>query len=121
MTTQFIGFDRKNLKSLREDLNSLLATYGVASNLDIELGNMSFSDAEVKIKVIAKVKGRVTVSDRILMSECDRLGLSMKNRDGDELVEYKTRSPKYAFVFRCGKTGKMFKTDERSAIRRFAS
>jgi hypothetical protein len=121
MTTQFKNFDRKNLKSLRQEMGALLASYGVSSNLDIEVGNMSFSDAEVNIKVSAKVKGAVTMTDRILQMEVDRLGLSMKNRDGDELIEYKTRSPKYAFVFRCGKTGKMFKTDERAAIRRFAS
>ena len=59
-------FNRANLKSLRNEMQAVLDKYGAQTNIDIEVGNMSFSDAEVSIKVKAKVVGGVTIDDRIL-------------------------------------------------------
>lgn len=118
---QFSKFDRTNLKALRAEMQAVLEKYGVASNLEIVVGNMSFSESEVQIKVSAKVKGAKTFSNVILESRAKALGLKMKNSAGDELVDYSTRSYKMPFVYRCGKTGKMFKCDERMAKLRFAA
>ena len=118
---KFSKFDRSNLKALRAEMEALLAKYGVDSNLDITVGNMKFSEAEVEIKVRAKVKGAKTLTNVILESRAAALGLKIKNSLGDELVDYNTRAPKMPFVFKCGKTGKMFKCDERLAKIRFAA
>jgi len=118
---KFSKFDRTNLKSLRDEMQALLEKYGVDSNLEITVGNMKFSEAEVEIKVSAKVKGAKTFSNTILESRVASLGLKMKNQFGDELVEYNTKAYKMPFVYRCAKTGKMFKCDERIAKLRFAA
>jgi uncharacterized protein YejL (UPF0352 family) len=118
---KFSKFDRANLKALRAEMQAVLEKYGVSSNLEISVGNMKFSDAEVEIKVKAKVKGAQTLSNAILESRAASLGMKLKNQFGDELVEYNTKAYKMPFVYRCGKTGKMYKCDERVAKMRFAA
>ena len=117
MTKTIKKFDQPTLRNLRVEMQALLEAYGVETNLEITVGNMSFSDTEVNIKVQAKVKGAVSRADRILQMEADRLGLKMKNNAGDKLVEYKTRAQKYSFVYES--RGKLYKTDERGIVARF--
>ena len=117
MTKTIKKFDQPTLRNLRVEMQALLEAYGVETNLEITVGNMSFSDTEVNIKVQAKVKGAVSRADRILQMEADRLGLKMKNDAGDKLVEYKTRAQKYSFVYES--RGKLYKTDERGIVARF--
>ena len=119
--TKFAKFDKANLKSLRAEMQAVLEKYGMSSNLEIEVGNMRFSEAEVEIKVKAKVKGAKTRTDSILESMAKIHGLKLKNSFGDELVQYNSRAYKMPFVYKCGKTGKMFKCDDRSAKTRFAA
>jgi endonuclease V-like protein UPF0215 family len=119
--TKFKSFDKTNLKALRAEMQAVLEKYGVASNLEITVGNMKFSEAEVEIKVKAKVKGAKTRADSLIETMAKIKGLKLKNSAGDELVEYNTRAHKMPFVFRCAKTGKMFKCDERMAKMRFAA
>jgi len=119
MTKTITKFDQPTLRNLRVEMQALLEAYGVETNLEITVGNMSFSDTEVNIKVQAKVKGAVSRADRILQMEADRLGLKMKNDAGDKLVEYKTRAQKYSFVYES--RGKLYKTDERGVVARFAA
>lgn len=114
-------FDRTTLKALRIEMQDLLEKYGVKSNLEISVGNMKFSEAEVEIKVKATIKGATTLSDTILSTRAASLNLKLKNSFGDELVSYNTRAHKMPFVFKCGKTGKTFKCDERMAKMRFAA
>ena len=118
---KFSKFDKTNLKDLRAEMQALLSKYGVDSNLEIEVGNMKFSEAEVEIKVTAKVKGAKTFTDVILESRAAALGLKMKNKLGDELVEYNTRAYKMPFVYRNAADGKLYKCDERMAKMRFAA
>ena len=59
-------FDKKNLQALRIEMQALLEKYGAQTNLEIKVGNMSFSDAEVNIKVKATVIGAETFDDAIL-------------------------------------------------------
>jgi hypothetical protein len=117
MTKTIKKFDQPTLRNLRVEMQALLEAYGVETNLEITVGNMSFSEVEVNIKVQAKVKGAETLTDRILQMEVDRLGLKMENNAGDKLVEYKTRAQKYSFVYES--RGKLYKTDERGIVARF--
>jgi len=118
--TKFNKFDRANLKALHAEMEAVLQKYGMDANLEFEVGNMRFSDAEVNIKVKAKVKGAKTFTDTMLETRVKALGLKMKNSFGDELVAYKPRSYKYPFVYRT-RSGQMFKCDENSVKIRFAA
>ena len=102
-------------------MQAVLEKYGVPSNLEFEVGNMKFSDAEVEIKVKAKVKGAKTRTDSILESIAKIHGLKIKNKDGDVLVDYKTRNWKMPFVYKSAADGKLYKCDERGAKIRFAA
>lgn len=119
--TKFNKFDKTNLKALREEMNALLNKYGVDANLDIHVGDMKFSEAEVTIKVTAKVKGAKTFSNVILESRAAALGLNLKNKFGDELVDYNTRCYKMPFVYLNAADGKRYKCDERTAKIRFSA
>lgn len=119
--TKFTKFDKTNLKALRAEMNALLNKYGVDTNIEFTVGNMKFSEAEVEIKVTAKVSGAKTFSNVILESRAAALGLKLKNKFGDELVDYNTRSYKFPFVFVDAKDGKRYKCDERMAKIRFGA
>ena len=118
---KFSKFDRSNLKALRTEMEALLAKYGVESNLDITVEGMRFSEAEVKINVVAKVKGAKTLTNVILESRVAALGLKMKNKYGDELVDYNTRAPKMPFIYLNVADGKRYKCTEQMAKMRFAA
>jgi len=116
--TNFTAFDRKNLQALRVEMEAVLSKYGMESNLDFSVGGMSFSQAEVTIKVAAKVKGAVTRSDTILDSRVKALGLKME-KNGMKLVRYDSKKFKFPFIYEKG--GKMYKTSEDHAKFLFAA
>jgi hypothetical protein len=118
---KFSKFDRTNLNALRAEMAALLNKYGVDSNLEFEVGNMKFSANEVEIKVKAKVKGAKTLTNVILESRVAALGIKLKNKAGDELVDYNTRAHKMPFVYINAADGKRYKCDERLAKMRFAA
>lgn len=119
--TKFAQFDKATLKALRAEMQEVMNKYAVKANLEIEVGNMRFSDAEVDIKVKAKVKGVATRTDKQLELYAKMAGItSFKNAAGDELVKYNSRSYKYPFVYKNARDGKMYKCDERQAKRLFA-
>lgn len=119
--TKFAQFDKPSLKALRGEMQALLNKYGVDANLAFEVGNMSFSTAEVQIKVSAKVIGAKTFTDTILESRVAALGLKMKNKMGDQLVDYNTRAHKMPFVYLNAADGKRYKCTEQMAKMRFSA
>ena len=110
-------FDKATLNSLRTEMQAVLNKFG--ANLEFEVGNMRFSDAEVDIKVKAKVKGAETVSSTLLKQMVKMEGLHMKNHMGDELVDFKPRNYKMPYVYKCGQSGKLFKAELKAMQRRF--
>jgi uncharacterized protein YejL (UPF0352 family) len=119
--TKFAKFDRTNLKSLRAELAAVLEKYGVSSNLELAVGNMKFTEAEVEIKVTAKVIGAKTRSDNILETMIKLKGLKLKNAKGDELVGYNTRAHKMPFIYLKASDGKRYKCAEDMAKFMFAA
>lgn len=119
--TKFAKFDRKNLTALRAEMQAILSKYGIDSNLEIEVGNMKFSEAEVEIKVKAKVVGAKTLTNVILESRVAALGMKLTNRFGDQLVDYNTRAHKMPFVYINAADGKRYKCTEQMAKMRFAA
>jgi|TARA_B110000967_G_scaffold53113_1_gene54412 uncharacterized protein YunC (DUF1805 family) len=118
--TKFAQFDKATLKALRSEMQEVMNKYAVKANLEIAVGNMSYSDAEVTIKVNAKVKGVKTRTDAILESSAKMLGITkFVNANGDKLTGYNTRSHKYPFQYTCGTTGKNYKCGDMQAKRKF--
>lgn len=119
--TKIAKFDKTSLKALRAEMQALLSKYGVESNVEFTVGNMKFSEAEVEIKVSAKIVGAKTLSNTILESRAAALGLKLKNALGDELVDYNTKAYKMPFVYLNARDGKRYKCDERMAKMRFGA
>jgi len=118
--TKFVKFDKATLKSLRAEMQEVMNKYAVKANLEIEVGNMSFSSAEVSIKLNAKVKDAVTLTDRNFNFQALSIGITnFKNAKGDQLVKYNSRSYKYPFVYSKA-DGKMYKCTAAQAQRLFA-
>jgi hypothetical protein len=119
--TKFANFDKNTLKALRAEMQEVMNKYAAAANLSIEVGSMRFSDAEVEIKVKAKVVGAVTMTDKMLESAAKNLGISnFKNSIGDQLVAYKPSSYKYPFVYVSAADGKRYKCSGIMAKMKFA-
>lgn len=111
-------FDKPTLKALRQEMQAVLDKFG--ANIQFEVGNMRFSEAEVDIKVKAVIKGATTRTDKQLELYAKMAGITnFKNAHGEELVKYNSRSYKYPFVYK-GVDGKMYKCDERMAKMKFA-
>lgn len=109
-------FDKATLKALRSEMQAVLDKFG--ANLQFEVGNMRFSEAEVDIKVKAVIKGKRTRSDSQLESMVKILGLKIENSRGDRLTEYKARNTKYPFIFE--RNGKSYKCSSDQAKMLFA-
>lgn len=119
--TKFANFDKVTLKALRAEMQEVMNKYAAAANLSIEVGAMKFSDAEVEIKVKAKVVGAVTMTDKLLESAARTAGITkFKNSAGDQLVGYNSRSYKYPFVYVSATDGKHYKCSGTSAKIKFA-
>ena len=116
--SKFEVFDRKNLQALREEMEAVLAKYGMESNLEFSVGAMKFSQSDVEIKVSAKVKGAKTLNDLVLESRVKALGLVME-KNGMKLVRYDSKKYKMPFIYEKG--GKLFKTSEEHAKFLFAA
>lgn len=116
--SKFEVFDRKNLQALREEMEAVLAKYGMESNLEFSVGAMKFSASDVEIKVSAKVKGAKTFNDVVLESRVKALGLVME-KNGMKLVRYDSKKYKMPFIYEKG--GKLFKTSEEHAKFLFAA
>ena len=120
MRTKFSKFDKATLNALRSEMQEVMNKYAVKTNLDITVGNMRFSDAEVTIKVEAKIKGGVTRSDVMLEAMAKSAGLKMTNSNGDTLTGYNSRAKAYPYQYTCGTTGKRYKCSTPQAKMMFA-
>jgi hypothetical protein len=118
--TAYSQFNKQNLRSLRDEMNAVLAKYGMEANLQFEVGNMRFSETEVEVKVKAKIAGAKTLGDTLLQNRAASLGLKMSNARGERLIGYKPQNHKYPFIYET-REGKRFKCDEMIAKARFAA
>ena len=119
--TKYAKFDKSTLKALRTEMQEVMNKYAVKANLDINVGNMRFSDAEVTIKVEAKIKGATTRTDQILEMMMKTNGLKATNSNGDQLTGYNSRAKAYPFQYTCGTTGKKYKCSTQQAKFKFSS
>ena len=119
--TKFVQFDKATLNALRSEMQSVMDKYAVKANLDINVGNMRYSDAEVTIKVEAKIKGATTRTDRILEMMMKTNDLKATNSNGDQLTGYNSRAKAYPYQYTCGTTGKRYKCSLQQAKYKFSA
>ena len=118
--TEFKGFNKTHLYALRAEMQAVLEKYCIDSSLEFEVGNMEFFSTEVEIKVKAKVLGAKTRSDMTLESLTKYLGIKLRNKNGDRLIEYRSRNWKLPFIYEAA-DGTIYKCNEASAKIRFAA
>lgn len=112
------AFNKVALVELREELNKVFKKFE-SKGIKLDVGNMRFDSAEVDIKVKGTVIGAKTRGNALVESIAKSRGFALENARGDKLVDYKTRSPKYPFVYVDGVDGKRYKCTEDSARSRF--
>ena len=118
--TKITTFDKTTLKAMRVEMQAVLDKFAAKSNLEIEIGNMSFDPAEVNIKVKAKVKGAVTIDDHVLVQMTKKLGITkMVNTKGYKLLSYSSRARTYPFIY-VKPSGARYKCSEQQAQKLFA-
>jgi len=108
------GFTPKNLEALRAQLTQVLADAGF-DNLEFDTGRIKYENAKCTVPLEIKIKGMESFDDKYLKMEANRLGLTLEERNGRKLVEYKPRNTKYPFIYLDTRSGKRFKCDSRSA------
>lgn len=112
---KFEQFDRRNLKDLRNEMTAVLKKYGMDANLEFVVGNMSFTETEVEVKVTAKVAGAKSRAEVNLEAILKMRGL-VKERDGRRLVRYDHKKHKYPFIFeKTSEPGKLYKMSDDQA------
>ena len=119
--TKYTAFSKSACQSLSAELKSVLAKYGVESNLEFSVGSMRFSAESVEIKIGAKVVGGKSRSDVALSSAAKMSNLSMEARNGKQLVGYNSRSYRYPFVYLNTVDGKRYKCSHEMAKMYFGS
>jgi len=88
---------RAKLKTLRENMQRALNEAGLDFTFDV--GNMTFGDTEVTIKVKAVLNGATPKSKADLEKKMKVYGLGYKGKKGQTLTGFNFRSPKYPFTF----------------------
>lgn len=109
MTTKFTSFDKFACRLLRQEMQELLAKYGVEANLEFTVGNMKFTNEGAEIKVSTKVKGGKSITDRALEFEAKVRGFTLDETNGRKLVGFMPRSYKYPYVYLNLRDGKRYK------------
>jgi hypothetical protein len=110
-------FDKTNLKTVREDLNAILSKYAKENNLEIKLGNISFSAGAFTTKMEAKVIGVKSIQDVWLDDAMRKFAFVKTSKCGKTLVGFNPRAGKYPYIFE--DAGKTYKCSHTSAEKYF--
>ena len=90
-------FNRPICRQLRGDLEKVLANAGI-EGVTFDVGNMSFSNTECKIKIVAKTEGFAEKNAADMTNVARIYGLADTTRAGWTLVDYTPRRRKYPFL-----------------------
>ena len=118
--TKITQFNRPQLRTLRDELQTELNTLGARLGLNISAGNISYEQNACTIQVKAKINGKLTRNQQSISMHASLLGLNnlkygsiLKSRSGRvRLVDYKPRSPKYPWILEL-QNGNQIKTSDR--------
>jgi len=118
--TKITQFNRPQLRTLRDELQTELNALGARLGLNISAGNISYEQNACTIQVKAKINGKLTRNQQSISMHASLLGLNnlkygsiLKSRSGRvRLVDYKPRSPKYPWILEL-QNGNRIKTSDR--------
>ena len=118
--TKITQFNRPQLRTLRDELQTELNALGARLGLNISAGNISYEQNACTIQVKAKINGKLTRNQQSISMHASLLGLNnlkygsiLKSRSGRvRLVDYKPRSPKYPWILEL-QNGNQIKTSDR--------
>ena len=118
--TKITQFNRLQLRTLRDELQTELNALGARLGLNISAGNISYEQNACTIQVKAKINGKLTRNQQSISMHASLLGLNnlkygsiLKSRSGRvRLVDYKPRSPKYPWILEL-QNGNRIKTSDR--------
>ena len=116
-----INMNKQTVRELRDQLQVILdknapMQSSMLADLDIQIGNARFTDAEVTFKLTVKVEGSKPKEERDLEVYMSMMGCNIdkdrivKYRDMDlKLVGYKRVNRKYPFIVQDVATSKRYK------------
>lgn len=117
-TQRIERFDVKTLRRFRERLQELLSQHGFAG-IQVKTRNISYTDADAHITVVARVEGAETREQRALRKAASVLDLDLERAVGGmRLIGYEARRREYPFIV-ADEEGSRFKMTPRAAVRRF--
>lgn len=100
--------DRNTAQKLRIELNSVFDKYRIAG-FDVEVGNCTYGSVEATFKVTIREQGAKSPGQALAERKAKDFGLKLVNAAGDEIVDYKPRSPKYPWIVKRASDGKQYK------------
>jgi|6_EtaG_2_1085325.scaffolds.fasta_scaffold35286_3 hypothetical protein len=109
---------RKNLKTLRMEIDAALNEVATRNGLEIKLGNGRFSPMNASFKVdvsvvseegTVKTKGRMDLE--VFYPELVDKNVMLSGRKTGKVVEYHSRKSKFPFIVAC-ENGKRYKLAE---------
>ena len=124
-----VEFTKSNLDNLRKDLDSVLSKYSKESGVHFNVGNITYSASEAKIKLSATLATSANIVKTQeekafdMYSVFDSVALKLgKHGTSSSLGEvkfvgYKSRNVKYPYIVEQIKTGTRYKMDASSARR----
>ena len=119
--TKITQFNRPQLRTLRDELQTELNGLGARLGLNISAGNISYEQNACTIQVKAKINGKLTRNQQSISMHASLLGLNnlkygsilQSARNGQvRLIDYKPRSPKYPWILEL-QNGNQIKTSDR--------
>lgn len=120
---RYENIDKDACRTLRADLQALIDNSGLFENLNIQIGNMKFTNSSVEMKASATILGAKTAKedtiDRHLVYFAKVNNLTLEPRNNKKLVGYNSRSHKYPYLYENMVDGKRYKCDEYTAKRYF--
>lgn len=102
-------FTKQNLPQLRADIDAALAAVAAKHGIKLQTGNISFNPNEATIKLMASAEGAAEHNLQMLrqFAKLDGINADGVGRQGEKLIDYDHKKPKYPYIFERG--GKRFK------------
>lgn len=93
-----MSITKAQLTALRAEMQAAFAKAGI-KDFDLEVGGMRYGADEVTIKVLGKLKGVTTKTDRVFEQKVAEYGLKLVGPKGQKLVGYTPSRYKYPFSY----------------------
>ncbi len=115
--TEISKFDKATCRELRRSMQEAMDRMDI-DGLTIKVGNMTFTDNKVTIKVTAETDGAEDDRSQALQNAVMLHGVKELKVDGHELIDFHPKKRKFPFIMR-GPQGGRYKLSPDQARSRF--